>query len=134
MSATARTTTLAWDWYVSPDILRREQELIFRSAWHYAGPLEWLSEPGDRFPCLAGTLGPLPELIDAGSLVFRERVEFELSANWKVAVENYLECYHCPVAHKAFSALVDVDPDAYRLEASDGLLSQYGRRRAEGDG
>ena len=50
-----------------------------------------------------------------------------LEANWKVAVENYLECYHCPVAHKAFSALVDVDPDSYRLEAADGLFSQYGR-------
>ena len=22
-----------------------------------------------------------------------------LGANWKVAIENYLECYHCPVAH-----------------------------------
>ena len=51
-----------------------------------------------------------------------------------MAVENYLECYHCPVAHKAFSALVDVDPDAYRLEAADGLLSQYGERRRPGDG
>ena len=50
-----------------------------------------------------------------------------------MAVENYLECYHCPVAHKAFSALVDVDPDAYRLEAANGLLSQYGERRHRAD-
>ena len=76
----------------------------------------------------------LPELLDPSVLVFRERTGFELAANWKVAVENYLECYHCPVAHKGFSALVDVDPDAYRLEVSNGLLSQYGERRREGSG
>src|SRR5438093_9549809 len=68
MSATARTTTLAWDWYVSPDILRREQELIFRSAWHYAGPLERLSEPGDRFPCLAGAAPVVVVRDGAGAL------------------------------------------------------------------
>src|SRR5689334_11020198 len=54
MSTAARGTTLAWDWYVSPDVLRLEEELIFRGAWHYAGPLEWAAEPGDRFTCRAG--------------------------------------------------------------------------------
>jgi len=85
-------------------------------------------------PPLAGSLGRLAELIDPSTLVFRERVEVGLAANWKIAVENYLECYHCPVAHKPFSALVDVDPDAYRLEASNGLLSQFGERREDGEG
>jgi choline monooxygenase len=41
-----------------------------------------------------------------------------------VAVENYLECYHCPVAHPGFSALVDVDAERYRLESYDGFWSQ----------
>ena len=36
---------------------------------------------------------------DPAALVFRERVDYALEANWKIAVENYLECYHCPVAH-----------------------------------
>jgi carnitine monooxygenase subunit len=231
MSTTARGTTLPWDWYVSPDILRREEEQIFRGAWHYAGPLEWAAEPGERFPCRAGaapiavvrhddgelrafvnvcrhrgsvivkgrgagrtlqcpyhawtydldgalraapraereegfeqeelglrpaavdtwgpfvfvnadleapplaySLGSIPSLIEPDALVFRERVEIELAANWKVAVENYLECYHCPVAHKGFSALVDVDPDAYRLAVADGVLSQFGERRGGGAG
>ena len=30
--------TLPYSWYVDPEILRREQERIFRSAWQYAGP------------------------------------------------------------------------------------------------
>jgi Rieske 2Fe-2S family protein len=25
--------------------------------------------------------------------------EYELAANWKLAVENYQECYHCPAIH-----------------------------------
>jgi choline monooxygenase len=83
---------------------------------------------------LADSLGRIPSLIDPESLVFRERAGLEVQANWKVAIENYLECYHCPVAHKAFSALVDIDPDAYRLEVADGVLSQFGERRGEGDG
>ena len=220
---------------MSPDTLRLEEEHIFRGAWHYAGPAEWVAEPGDRFPCRAGAvpvvvvrdrehvlrafvnvcrhrgsqivsdrgrretlqcpyhawtygldgrlraaprserevgfdaaelslvpaqvdtwgpfvfvnadigspaladaLGPAPKLladggIDLTTLVFRERGSYSLAANWKIAVENYLECYHCAVAHPAFTRLVDVDPDAYVLEAHDRCWSQYGRAR-DGDG
>jgi nitrite reductase/ring-hydroxylating ferredoxin subunit len=70
---------------------------------------------------------------DAAELRFRERVEYSLAANWKIAVENYLECYHCPIAHPGFSKLVDVDPDAYELAGEGPVWSQYGRAR-EGDG
>ena len=41
-------------------------------------------------------------------------------------VENFLECYHCPVAHKSFSRLIDVDPDAYLLTTGRWSSSQYG--------
>jgi choline monooxygenase len=227
--------TLPWDWYVSPDVLRAEQERIFRCAWHYAGPAAWAAEAGERFPCLAGdvplvvvrdregtlraflnvcrhrgsvivsergrretlqcpyhawtydldgslrsaprsereeafepaelglvpasveawgpflfvnvsaqapplaaALGDVPELLarggtDVDGLAFRERSSYALDANWKIAVENYLECYHCAVAHPGFTRLVDVDPDAYVLESGDGRWSQYGQARS-GDG
>jgi len=38
-----------------------------------------------------------------------------MDANWKVAVENSLECYHCPTAHPTFQKVVDVSPDAYQV-------------------
>ena len=44
------------------------------------------------------------------------------------ALENYLECYHCPVAHPGFSKVIDVDPDAYRLSV-EGLRLEPGRAR-----
>ena len=227
--------TIPWEWYASPEVLRAELELIFRRAWHYAGPAEWVARPGDRFPCRAGgvplvvvrdrdgalraflnvcrhrgsevvaergrsqtlrcpyhawtygldgrlrsaprseredsfeasdlglvpasvgewgpfvfvnadadaapledALGPVPELlarggVDVEALTFRERSTYAVDANWKIAVENYLECYHCAVAHPGFTRLVDVDPDAYVLESGDGRWSQYGRAR-NGDG
>jgi choline monooxygenase len=141
--------TLPWSWYSDPELLLRERERIFGHGWQYAGPAELSPSPPGRTerwgplvfanadadaPPLAETLGPLPELvaaagIDVESLRFRRRCEFELACNWKIAVENYLECYHCPVAHPGFSAVVDVSPDAYRLETGTWTSSQFGANR-----
>ena len=82
-------------------------------------------------PPLAHTLRDLPELVasadvDVDALEFRHRSEFAVDANWKVVCENFLECYHCPVAHPSFSDLVDVSPDAYRLEVGETFSSQFG--------
>jgi phenylpropionate dioxygenase-like ring-hydroxylating dioxygenase large terminal subunit len=222
--------TLPYGWYTDPEILRREQDRIFRTAWQYVGHSGQLASPGyfatrvgrtpvvvtrDRdgvlrgfvnvcrhrgftvaegeqsretlqcpyhawtygldgrlrkaprseeepdFPqdelCLVpvavGTWGPfvfanagpdpeplaqalgsLPAQVeelglDIDSLVHYSRWETEVAANWKVVCENFLECYHCQVAHPAFSELIDVSPDAYLL-ATDGRLStQHGPPR-----
>ena len=99
------------------------------------GPLVFVN-PDPEAPPLAEALGPLPALLakalHPGSLEHRFRVEFDLAANWKVACENFLECYHCPVAHPGFSELVDVAPDAYRLSAEGLTSSQFGPLR-DGD-
>jgi phenylpropionate dioxygenase-like ring-hydroxylating dioxygenase large terminal subunit len=103
-------------------------------AW---GPFLFVN-PEREAPPLAETLGDVPRLladggVDVDSLRFHARTEYELEANWKIACENYLECYHCAVAHPAFSAVVDVSPDAYHLEASGATASQFARTR-DGDG
>jgi phenylpropionate dioxygenase-like ring-hydroxylating dioxygenase large terminal subunit len=229
--AKATTSTLPWSWYSDPEILRLEQEWIFRRAWQYVGHTGQVEQPGDRFaaqvgdvpvlvvraddgvraflnvcrhrgsqlveasgrhatiqcpyhawtygldgslrsaprserepgfdaeglslvelrletwgpflfvspdhdaPPLAEVLGPLDDVLPLDGLEFRLRDEYELAANWKIACENYLECYHCPVAHRDFSAAFDVAPDSYRLEAtSDLVFSQYAPSRAAGEG
>src|SRR5579875_1545807 len=38
--------TLPYGWYSDPEILRREQERIFRSAWQYVGHTGELASPG----------------------------------------------------------------------------------------
>jgi Rieske 2Fe-2S family protein len=50
----------------------------------------------------ADHVGALDELVspyDAGSLVARAGHSYDVAANWKVLVENYHECYHCPLIH-----------------------------------
>jgi phenylpropionate dioxygenase-like ring-hydroxylating dioxygenase large terminal subunit len=223
--------TTPWAWYRDPAVLEREQEAIFRSAWHYVGRV---GDPGDvvpgwagdvpvvlvkaedglerafvnvcrhrgsvvveehgnrktlqcsyhawtygldgslraaprseregvdlsdvslvpvrmegwgpfRFVNLDGEAPPLGELLadipdriaaaglDVGALAFHHRADWEVAANWKIACENFLECYHCPVAHPGFSGLVDVSPDGYELEAGDWSWSQFGQLRSRGD-
>jgi choline monooxygenase len=105
------------------------------------GPLVFV-DPADDDVELEDVLGELPQVLldrglDVTKLAYRGRSrDWVVEANWKVVVENYLECYHCPVAHKSFSRLIDVDPDAYALSASRWSSSQLGavpKRVEDGD-
>ena len=31
-----------------------------------------------------------------------------IAANWKVVVDNFVECYHCPLVHPEFASLIDM--------------------------
>ena len=102
------------------------------------GPFVFANPDADTAP-LVDFLGELPDLLAAGGihidkLSFRHRAEGEYEANWKVCSENYLECYHCAVAHPSFSKAIDVAPEAYALETRPGLLSQFGPPRNGGGG
>jgi carnitine monooxygenase subunit len=233
-------TTLPYGWYTDPEILRREQERIFRSAWQYAGHTGQLPDVGagfftahagrtpvvvtrardgelraflnvcrhrgfpvadgaearetlqcpyhawtygldgclraaprsdeeDDFPraelglvpvavdtwgpfafvnCsaasggrdpepLADALGSMPAQVaelglDVDELVHHARWETELDANWKIVCENFLECYHCQVAHPGFAEVIDVSAESYALDADGRVSSQYGPVRETG--
>lgn len=65
-------------------------------------------------PSLAEWLGPLAERTAAMGLDFAalqpfRRIEYDVAANWKIVVENSLECYHCHVAHPELVDLLDMD-------------------------
>jgi len=85
-------------------------------------------------PPVQSLYGPILDLI-AGSGValdtieLYERQEWQSHANWKAMLENYLECYHCAVAHPGFSAAIDVRPDTYTLTAHGWFSSQSGQVR-----
>ena len=46
--------SLPWSWYSDPDVLRREQERIFRRSWQYVGHAGSVAAVGDRFAAWAG--------------------------------------------------------------------------------
>jgi choline monooxygenase len=102
------------------------------------GPFLFVSPDPEAVP-LADLLGELPSLVaaagvDVDRLEFHERSESTVEANWKIVSENFLECYHCSVAHPGFSAVVDVSPDAYELELGSSFSSQFGPVRENGAG
>ncbi|MDX6472201.1 MAG: choline monooxygenase [Gaiellaceae bacterium] len=224
-------STLPYSWYADPEILRREQERIFRSSWQYVGHLGQLPGPGTFFTARAGrtpvvvtrsrdgalnallnvcrhrgfpvaegagaratlqcpyhawtyeldgslrsaprseeephfpkdelglcrvavdtwgpfvfvnaqrdaeplaeALGSMPAQVaelglDVDSLVFYTRWETEVAANWKIVCENFLECYHCQVAHPQLASVLDVSAESYALSTDGRLSSQHGAPR-----
>lgn len=46
---------------------------------------------------------------DIENLTFGHRLTYDIKSNWKNVVDNFLECYHCPTAHKDFCTLVEMD-------------------------
>ena len=52
-----------------------------------------------------------------GGLDVGHRVVYDVAANWKLIVENFMECYHCATIHPE---LVEVLP-----EFAEGLAAQY---------
>ncbi len=56
------------------------------------------------------------------SLTFGHRLTYDIKSNWKNVVDNFLECYHCPTAHKDFCDLVDMD--TYKV-TTHGIYSSH---------
>jgi phenylpropionate dioxygenase-like ring-hydroxylating dioxygenase large terminal subunit len=55
---------------------------------------------------------------------------FEVACNWKVFVENGLECYHCAPAHPGFCEIVDLN--AYDIASYGTFTRHWGEMKAGG--
>lgn len=78
-------------------------------------------------PSLASQTGELETEIrhwapDIDDLTFGHRLTYDIKSNWKNVVDNFLECYHCPTAHKDFCTLVDMD--TYKV-TTHGIYSSH---------
>jgi phenylpropionate dioxygenase-like ring-hydroxylating dioxygenase large terminal subunit len=70
------------------------------------------ANPDPQAEPLSTALGDLPRVVaehglDVDSLRFKLRSPYEIRANWKIALENYLECYHCSVNHPGLVEVID---------------------------
>lgn len=63
-----------------------------------------------------GELGNI-DRYDIASLAIARRITYEVKANWKLIIENFMECYHCATIHPE---LTEVLP-----EFADGLAAQF---------
>ncbi len=70
-----------------------------------------------------------------GTLQVGARNEYDVKANWKAIIQNYSECYHCPLIHPALEKL---DALAERRQRPDlwhgaGRLPDAGARGRQHD-
>ena len=124
----------AWTYALEeePDFPQTELGLVPIAVGTW-GPFVFANVGPDPDP-LADALGSLPAQVaelglDVDSLVHYSRWEAEVEANWKIVSENFLECYHCQVAHPGFSDRIDVSAEAYLLSTDGRLSTQHGPPR-----
>jgi len=56
-----------------------------------------------------------------------QRSMYEFSANWKLAVENYVECYHCGPAHPEYARTHALEQPAERIEQLNACMEKRTR-------
>jgi len=94
--------------------LREAEGLVFVSL---------ADEPLDFAPVaqiLRGSLGRY----GWGSAKVAHRESYAIAANWKLAVENYVECYHCSPAHPEYSKLHALEQPLLRIEGLNRRLAE----------
>ena len=63
-------------------------------------------------PSLRDQLGnafDLPVIWEPERMTVELSSQYEIAANWKLIIENYMECYHCPSIHPALCRVTYVD-------------------------
>ena len=105
------------------------------------------ADPEQRLaPTAQAFLAPLAAKLarwDVGRLSLGHTATYEVAANWKLIVQNYSECYHCPVIHPQLDALSPWDSGSNDLaegailggpmslrDAHDTMSLSGNRRRA----
>ena len=100
------------------------------------GPFVFVNPDPDAAP-LEEALGELPAITAGANVPLdairpRRSSSYEIEANWKLVVDNYLECYHCPVAHPGFSKAFDVDDYTLTEYPTFSVQRTPGREAGEG--
>ncbi|MEM7378759.1 MAG: aromatic ring-hydroxylating dioxygenase subunit alpha [Pseudomonadota bacterium] len=104
----------AWRFNLSGELLsRRAMPADFAPTEHGLTRLPLLEFQGLLFvsfsddpPPLAAALAPIASLcepFDFRALKVAHSAVYPVEANWKLALENYLECYHCAPSHRDYA-------------------------------
>lgn len=112
----------------------------FERACHGLHPCPVTEVEGLIFVCLAAGeapdfspvaegLAPFLRLQGTARAQVARRTRFPVHADWKLLVENYLECYHCKPAHREYC---QVEIKAEKIgDGSPAALAAYAEREAE---
>ncbi|MFT5277865.1 MAG: phenylpropionate dioxygenase-like ring-hydroxylating dioxygenase large terminal subunit [Glaciecola sp.] len=64
-----------------------------------------LSEDPPSIDSLQNELEQIVDIFGINSMKLAEQKSYRIPANWKLAVENYQECYHCATSHQEFAKI-----------------------------
>ena len=82
--------------------------------------LSGTAEPLRQF---LGEIADLLDRFDLGALRRARRIDYDVKANWKALVENFLECYHCPGVHPQLNRITPYDSGSYLASAGASMNS-----------
>lgn len=129
----------AWTYEMNGDLRRaREMGEGFDPAGHGLLPVHLRMFEGLIFVSTAenppdidrgiAALEPLVKPYGLAKLKIAKTAQYPVPANWKLAIENYMECYHCGPAHLEYSRSHSLkDPDS----VTEDLKAQMQRRAAD---
>jgi glycine betaine catabolism A len=63
---------------------------------------------------------------DIGSLAVGRRVTYDVAANWKLIVENFMECYHCATIHPELTEVLPEFAEGYAAQYYVGHGAEFG--------
>jgi Rieske 2Fe-2S family protein len=110
----------AADYGLKPCSFRIIEGLIFVSL---------SDEPAPGLDDVVAGLGPYLRMHGIADARVAHRETFAVHANWKLVVENYLECYHCKPAHPQYCA---VEIKAEKIgDGSPAAMQRYDARHRE---
>ena len=70
-----------------------------------------------------------PTAIDnyqADQLAVGKRIRYEVKANWKLIIENFMECYHCATIHPELTEVLPEFADGYAAQYYVGHGAEFG--------
>lgn len=77
------------------------------------------------FDAVAAAMDPCLAPYDLAHAKVARRETYRIAANWKLAVENYTECYHCAPAHPEYSVAHSLkDPGARETEGMQAVMAR----------
>jgi Rieske 2Fe-2S family protein len=66
------------------------------------------------------------EAYGVDGLALGKRIEYDVKANWKQIIENFMECYHCATIHPELTEVLPEFADGYAAQYYVGHGAEFG--------
>ncbi|WP_298132227.1 aromatic ring-hydroxylating dioxygenase subunit alpha [Micropruina sp.] len=60
------------------------------------------------------------------TLKIGKRICYEVEANWKLIIENFMECYHCATIHPELTEVIPEFAQGWAAQTNTGLGAEFG--------